>query len=154
LRNYIENYVEAGDEATAIADVGVCIAHEVLGEEIFQTLWKPIAQRTLVIRLPTGDLAASLARVPWEIARPAPGSPSLDDRSLLVRLVQAEDSVNTPLPLTDGDCVRALFVFAEARGSRPLAARSELRQYRRLLEAEVYPTRKVVADFLSHGVTL
>lgn len=159
LRNYVEHYVEKGKEEAAVAEVGVCIAKDVLGEEIFGRLWEPISQRTLRIRLPMIDrgqnhLAAALARVPWELARPATDHPSLDDRSLLVRIVQHQESVNQPLELAENECLRILFVFAEARGSRPLAARSELQQYRRLLEREVYPTRRVVADVLSNGVTL
>ena len=46
-----------------------------------------------------------------------------------------------------------LFVFAEARGSRPLAARQERRELLRLFEKEIYPQRRIVADFLTHGVT-
>ena len=46
-----------------------------------------------------------------------------------------------------------LFVFAEARGSRPLAARRERRELLRLFEQEIYPKRRVVAHFLTHGVT-
>ena len=46
-----------------------------------------------------------------------------------------------------------LFVFAEARGSRPLAARRERRELLRLFEKEIYPKRRVVAHFLTHGVT-
>jgi hypothetical protein len=32
-------------------------------------------------------LTAGLARVPWEIARPSPGQPTLGERNLLVRVV-------------------------------------------------------------------
>ena len=46
-----------------------------------------------------------------------------------------------------------LFVFAEARGSRPLAARRERQELLRLFEQEIYPKRRIVADFLTHGVT-
>jgi tetratricopeptide (TPR) repeat protein len=46
-----------------------------------------------------------------------------------------------------------LFVFAEARGSRPLAARLERHMLRRLFEREIYPQRRIVTDFLTHGVT-
>src|ERR1700688_925630 len=50
LRNYVEHYVEKGKEEAAVAEVGVCIAKDVLGEEIFSRLWEPISQRTLRIR--------------------------------------------------------------------------------------------------------
>ena len=58
-----------------------------------------------------------------------------------------------PLALGQDECLRVLFVFAEARGSRPLAARLERRELRRLFEKEIYPQRRIVAHFLTHGVT-
>jgi hypothetical protein len=36
LRNYLRNYVEEGQEAATVAEIGVCIAEVVLGEEIFR----------------------------------------------------------------------------------------------------------------------
>ncbi len=76
LRNDLRLYVEPGQEAARAAEVGVCIAEEVLGEEIFRILWQSEAQRTLRVELPGASeeenhLAAALARVPWELARPA-----------------------------------------------------------------------------------
>src|SRR5262249_41837470 len=76
LRNYLRHYVEEGGEAASVAEIGVCIAEEVLGEDIFRHLWASEAQRTLRIQLPgateaDNHLAAALARVPWEMARPA-----------------------------------------------------------------------------------
>ena len=159
LRNYLRLYVEPGQEAARAAEVGVCIAEEVLGEEIFRALWQSEAQRTLRIELPgatdDGDhLAAALARVPWEIARPAADQPTLGERHLLVRVARdREATASRPLDLAGDECLRVLFVFAEAPGSRPLAARRERRQLRRLFEQEIYPQRRVVADFLAHGVT-
>jgi hypothetical protein len=58
-----------------------------------------------------------------------------------------------PLALGRDECLRVLFVFAEARGSRPRAARLERRVLRQLFEREIYPQRRIVADFLTHGVT-
>ncbi|MGC1721394.1 MAG: hypothetical protein WA746_20595, partial [Isosphaeraceae bacterium] len=92
LRNYLKNYVEQGKEAASVAEIGVCIAEEVLGKEIFLKLWQANSQRTLRIQLPGATeeenyLAAALARVPWEIARPAVDKPTLADRHLLVRVV-------------------------------------------------------------------
>jgi|AATN01.1.fsa_nt_gi hypothetical protein len=60
----------------------------------------PQAQRTLRIRLPgAGDtenhLAAALARVPWEIARPRADAQTLGERNLLVRVVH-----DMPAPVT------------------------------------------------------
>lgn len=74
LRNYLRDYVEEGKEAASVAEIGVCIAEEVLGEGIFRRLWASESQRTLRIQLPGATeegnpLAAALARVPWEMAR-------------------------------------------------------------------------------------
>jgi Flp pilus assembly protein TadD len=44
-------------------------------------------------------------------------------------------------------------VFAEARGSRPLAARRERQELLELFGKEIYPKRRVAAHVLSHGVT-
>jgi tetratricopeptide (TPR) repeat protein len=159
LRNYLKHYVEQGKEAASVAEIGVCIAEEVLGQEIFLKLWQANNQRTLRIQLPgateeENHLAAALARVPWEIARPAVDKPSLADRHLLVRVVHDMAAPATqPVALGPDEPLRVLFVFAEARGSRPLAARRERRELLRLFEKEIYPKRRVVAHFLTHGVT-
>ena len=159
LRNYLRNYVEAGKEAASVAEIGVCIAEDVLGQEIFRKLWASEAQRTLRIQLPAASedenhLAAALARVPWEIARPAASQPTLGERYLLVCVVHdMAASATSPLELAADECLRVLFVFAEARGSRPLAARRERNELRQLFNQEIYPKRRVVAHFLSHGVT-
>src|SRR5262245_26446804 len=65
LRNYVRHYIEAGNESTAVAEIGVCIAEEVLGKEIFDKLWPPLSQRTLRIQMPANTaeenhLAAAL----------------------------------------------------------------------------------------------
>ena len=159
LRNYLKHYVEQGKEAASVAEIGVCIAEEVLGQEIFLKLWQANNQRTLRIQLPgateeENHLAAALARVPWEIARPAADKTTLADRHLLVRVVHdmAAPATQT-VALGRDEPLRVLFVFAEARGSRPLAARRERRELLRLFEKEIYPKRRVVAHFLTHGVT-
>ncbi|MGH8591991.1 MAG: CHAT domain-containing protein, partial [Gammaproteobacteria bacterium] len=159
LRDYLRHYVDKGNEAASVAEIGVCIAEEVLGEEIFRMLWASESQRTLRIQLPgatkeENHLAAALARVPWEMARPAADRPTLGERNLLVRVVHDMADPNTqPLELGQDECLRVLFVFAEARGSRPLAARLERRELRKLFDTEVYPQRRIVAHFLTHGVT-
>ncbi len=159
LRNFLRHYIDEGNESAAIAAVGVCIAEEVLGQAIFETLWRPESQRTLRIQLPgatevDNPLAAALARVPWEIARPAADRPTLGERNLLVRVVHdMQPPASKPLELDAGKPLRVLFVFAEARGSQPLGARQERRELQRMLEQEVYPNHRVVAHFLSHGVT-
>jgi hypothetical protein len=88
------------------------------------------------------------------MARAAADRPTLGERNLLVRVVHDMAAPATqPLALGKDECLRVLFVFAEARGSRPLAARLEQRVWRQLFEREIYPQRRVVADFLTHGVT-
>ena len=142
-----------------MARIGVCIAEDLLGQAIFEPLWRPETQRTLRIRLPgaaeeENHLAAALARVPWEIARPRADAQTLGERNLLVRVVHDTDSpASAPLDLGPDEDLRVLFVFAEARGSRPLGTRRERRDLIRLFETEVYPRRRVVAHFLTHGVT-
>jgi len=159
LRNYLRHYVEAGKEAASVAEIGVCIAEEVFGEEIFRYLWASQSQRTLRIQLPDpteeeNHLAAALARVPWKIARPSKDQPTLGERNLLVRVVHDRvEPATQPLDLGQDECLRVLFIFAEARRSRPLAARQERREVRRLFEKEIYPQRRIVAHFLTHGVT-
>lgn len=159
LRNYLNLYVEQDREQAAVDEIGVCIAEQVLGEEIFKKLWQAQGPRTLCVQLPAAaeqdnPLAAALARVPWEIARPKAGEKSLAERNLVVRATHDMPDSNTQaLELSPGEDLRVLFVFAEARGSRPLAARQERRQLQDLFEREIYPNRRVVADFLSHGVT-
>ena len=159
LRNFLHNYVEDGKEAASVAEIGVCIAEEVLGADIFRTLAASESQRVLRIQLPgateaDNHLAAALARVPWEMARAAADQQTLGERNLLVRVVHDMAAPATqPLALGEDECLRVLFVFAEARGSRPLAARLERRVLRQLFEREIYPQRCIVADFLTHGVT-
>ncbi|MGH9842095.1 MAG: CHAT domain-containing protein [Blastocatellia bacterium] len=159
LRNYLRHYVAEGAEVAGVAEIGVCIAEQVLGEEIFRHLWASESQRTLRIQLPGATeaenlLAAALARVPWEIARPASDKPTLGERNLLVRVVhETAASPTRPLEFGANEALRVLFVFAEARGSRPLAARLERRELLRLFQKEIYPQRRVVAHFLTHGVT-
>ncbi len=159
LRNYLRIYVQEGNEAAAVAEVGVCIAEDVLGPEIFEILWRSQSQRALRIQLPgatqqDNPLAAMLARVPWEIARPSAEQETLGERNLLVRIVHDTHAPATqPLELKPDEALRVLFVFAEARGSRPLGARQERQALLHMLEKEVYPQRRVVAHFLTHGVT-
>src|SRR5690348_6248692 len=50
LRNYLRHYAKDGEEAARVAEIGVCIAEQVLGEEIFKHLWASEAQRTLRIQ--------------------------------------------------------------------------------------------------------
>lgn len=159
LRGYIRDLVVEGEEDKASADIGVCIAKDVLGDEIFNLLWASQSQRSLRIQLPGADevenrLAAALARVPWEIARPSVDEETLGERNLLVRVVHDMKAPESkPLVLGKDESLRVLFVFAEARKSNPLAMRLERLKLRHLFEKMIYPHRLVVADFLTHGVT-
>lgn len=99
-------------------------------------------------------LAAALARTPWEIARPSAKQPTLGERNLLVRIVHdMQAPFSQPVELAPDEPLRVLFVFAKARGSRPLGARQERLDLLRLFSNEIYPKRRVVAHFLTHGVT-
>ena len=159
LRNYLRIYVEEGKEAAAVAEIGVCIAEEVLGAEIFAKLWAAESPRTLRIQLPGANdtenhLAAALARVPWEIARPGADQETLGERNLLIRVVHdMQAPASAPIELAADETLRVLFVFAEARGSHPLGARKERRELLRLFTKDIYPQRRIVAHFLTHGVT-
>jgi len=112
LRNYLRHYVEEGKEAASVAEIGVCIAEEVLGADIFRTLAASRSQRTLRIQLPgateeDNHLAAALARVPWEMARAAADQPTLGERNLLVRVVHDMAAPATqPLALGKDECLR------------------------------------------------
>lgn len=158
LRTYLYLY-KPGREAESVAETGVLLAEKVLGEDLFLKLWESRAQRTLCIQLPgaaeeENPLAAQLARVPWEIARPEVGKETLAERNVLVRVVHdSVQPVSQPLGPSEDGCLRVLCVFAEARGSTPLSARRERRELERLFEAEIYPKRKIEVDFLTHGVT-
>ena len=100
-------------------------------------------------------LAAALARVPWEIARPGPG-PAHPGRA-------EPPGPRGPRHGRAAYAAAGLWRRMRACGcssSSPrraarvrLAARQERRELLRLFEKEIYPHRRVVADFLTHGVT-
>lgn len=156
LRSYLLRYVEPENRAAAVRQTGVALAEKVLGKEIFARLWAGRNARTLQIRLPEvqaqGSLAMEITRIPWEIARPAPDQESLAERNLLVRMVPTGVVADSE-PLPFADVLRVLFVFAEARGSKPLGMRQERLELLELFEKQIYPKRRVVAHFLGHGVT-
>lgn len=159
LRNYLKNYVPPQEHAEAIARTGICIAEDVLGEEIFRILYAAQTQRTLRIQLPGAKeeknyLAAALTRVPWEIARPSARHQTLAERALVIRIVHdMAPPASKPIEVDSEEALRVLFVFAEAKGSTPLGARQEREELLRLFQQEIYPHRRIVAHFLSHGVT-
>ena len=149
LRNYLRNYIVDGQEPAAVAALGVRIAEDVLGAEIFTKLYASKSQRTLRIQLPAAKddanpLAAALARVPWEIARPSAGEETLAERNVLVRVVHDMDaSASESIPLGPDEPLRVLFVFAEAQGSNPLGARRERRKLRQRDRAQPVPSRRI-----------
>lgn len=147
------------EQARTLAEIGAVIAEHIFGPELFEALWTPQSPRVLKILFAgserTGDLAAALAHMPWEIARPSPFAPSLAERSLRL-CIDDEADVGRPdeaLALAPEGPLRVLIVFAAARASQPLAARRERRELARLFETKVYPERNVTVDFLTHGVT-
>ena len=125
LRNYLRHYAEGANETASVAAIGLCIAEQVLGAEIFKLLYASESQRTLRIQLPgatdeANQLAALLARVPWEIARPSANQPTLGERNLLVRVVHdMQEPATQPLDFKADESLRVLFVFGEAQGSTP-----------------------------------
>lgn len=162
LGNFLHHYVAPAETEAAIEKVGVAIANKLLGEQIFMLLWQANTPRTLRIVLPAAsqdeaaqNLSADLARVPWESARLQRGAATLAEKNLSIQLQHQAlaSSASQPLQLTPGETLRVLFVFAEAQGSQPLGMRRERRELLALFQQEIYPQRKVSADYLMHGVT-
>ena len=157
-RNWLRRHYPTSEHHGKLKEIGVVIARDIFGSEIFDALWKSRGPRTLRIVFegadPAGNLAAALARTPWEIARQSPESDSLAETNL--RLCIGDDTkraTTDPLPLVPGEPLRILFVFAAARSSRPLAARRERWQLRSLFETKIFRDHNVIVDFLTHGVT-
>lgn len=104
LRDYLDQYVAASEQSLAIADIGVAIAQHLLGPQIFEKLQQGHHQRTLCVHLPavTGEqdsLAATMARVAWEIARPDALSKTLGEHNLLVRVTHTlAHKPSSPVP--------------------------------------------------------
>lgn len=161
LRDFVRIYAaqsgQVGRSADALVDgVGVTLARDVLGDQMFGVLSRSDTRRTLRVQFPIAaqnQLAAALARVPWEIARASEDEPTLAEKNLIVRAIVGSEPEPAPLVLEKDEALRVLFIFAEAPGSRPLAARQEREQLLALFEKEIYPHRRVEADVLAHGVT-
>jgi hypothetical protein len=161
-RRHVERYegslmLDSGSEpATAaqlLARLGVFLGRQVLGEPIMHAL-AGTQHRTVLVQVPGAQqeaLAASMARVPWEIARLAPDAPPLMQQNLVVRMVAEMPAAGSGS--ADGRPVRVLLVFAEAPGSRPLAMRLEREHLLRLFLDDILPQRQVEVDVLCHGVT-
>jgi len=171
-RRYVERYQgsviweDQTEPATAeqvLAQLGTFLGAEVLGHAILAALTQTTQRRTLLVRLPptAGNvLAAAMARVPWEIARPAPEQPALMDTNLIVRMVTADTAEADATVAAEAakvqagqESLRVLIAFAEAPGSRPLAMRFEREQLLELFRDAILPKRRVQVDVLCHGVT-
>ncbi len=166
-RQHVERYAErmqvdaknlSADDL--IAQLGVFLATEVLGEDIFRHWYEGISQRTVLIRLPaTKDdwLAAALARIPWEIARPSLDKPALlEKHNFAVRAITGTElpqDREIALDLGPAEVVRVLLVFAETEDSNPLALRLEREQLLDLFYDKILPYRLVQIDSICYGVT-
>lgn len=149
LRDFVRHY------GTKVEDIGMFLGREILGD-LLAPLARDRIERTLTICLPdpSAELAAALARVPWEIAQAAPGQPTLAEANLRVRVVTGAEPDNArALPLEPGQPVRMLLVFAETPDSQPLAMRQERHELLDMFNREVFPKRRVELDVLAHGVT-
>ena len=99
-------------------------------------------------------LAAALARVPWEIARPArisrrwPSATSWSGWSM-TRRPRLRNRSSWPPTKRCACCSCLPTPAARVR----CGARKERRELLDLFEKEIYPKRRIVAHFLSHGVT-
>jgi tetratricopeptide (TPR) repeat protein len=157
-RNWLRRLYPTSEHQGKLKEIGVVIARDIFGSEIFDALWKSRGPRTLRIVFegadPAGNLAAALARAPWEIARQSPEADSLAETNLRLCIGdEAKRATTDPLPLVAGEPLRILFVFATVRSSRPLAARRERWQLRSLFETKIFRDHNVIVDFLTHGVT-
>ena len=162
LRNYLRNYVEEENEQASVAEIGAVHRRGGAGRRnLPQALGNRIRSVNDSSSFPgTSEeenlLAAALARVPWaNCAAFCRGARSGRQRHLLARLVVHDmaEPKSTPLQSGPDESHRVLLVFAEVRGSRPLAVRRERQE---LLES-VAPGIDTVAvpdfdvDLLGHG---
>jgi tetratricopeptide (TPR) repeat protein len=171
-RKYVDRYAgntqwEGSDHPATKEEIldrlGVFLGETVLGPEIMAALTASRMRRTLLIHLPNtaeNPLAAAFARVPWEIARSSQEEDPLLHQALIVRMVTEDTAEPDSLMLAEAQKVadgevplKALFVFAEAPGSRPLSMRLERDRLRDLFFRDVLPRHNVRVDFLCHGVT-
>src|SRR5260370_2864383 len=71
-RNWLRRLYPTSEHPRKLKEIGVVIARDIFGSEIFDAIWKSRGPRTLRIVFEgadaAGNLAAALARTPWEIA--------------------------------------------------------------------------------------
>lgn len=182
LDKYLNHFVLPEQHLKVMAEIGVCIAKRILGDEIFAILANRQMPRTLCIQLtehsqvelPMSEantasakhphakavmleestFTTALACIPWEIARETIDGITLGETNLQLRVAYEQTNTHlTTLALPEGETVRVLFIFAEAPSSPPLGLRQERRELLQLLNKEVYPKRNLIAHTLAHGVT-
>ena len=106
-----------------MTDIGVCIAEEVLGTESLPRSGYPRRRGHCGFSYPGTDkdnqLAAALARLPWEIGRPALDRVNLTERNLVVRVIHDMAAPATqPLGLGAGEVAAGVVCLCRgARGS-------------------------------------
>ncbi len=164
LRRFVERYADllhplgSAQPLTdheLVAELSVFLGRTLLGPAILDALGRHSRPRVLRVRVPetAGDLAAALARVPWEFARRDERDSILADKNVLVQLWPDEAPAPPAAPLDRGEPLRVLLVFAATRGGAPLAARLEHRSLLDLFHRRIYPQGRVRVDALIHGVT-
>jgi hypothetical protein len=110
-RNWLRRLYPTSEHDGKLKEIGVVIARDIFGSEIFDALSKNRGPRTLRIVFDgpdsAGNLAAALARTPWEIARRSPEADSLAETNL--RLCIGDDAkraTTDPLPVVPGEPLR------------------------------------------------
>lgn len=112
LQKFVRHYTSSEQEQAALTEVGVVIAEQVLGKDVFKKLYASQGARTMRIVLPgagadvvANPFVAALARIPWEIARPSADKPNLGERNLHICIeLDHLAAANQPIALpADGD---------------------------------------------------
>ncbi|MDM8567773.1 CHAT domain-containing protein [Candidatus Halobeggiatoa sp. HSG11] len=152
------NEIKSAEEL--LAELGVFLAEEVLGKDIFQHLYKVGERRTLLVQIPSteGDkLAAAFARIPWEIARPSLDKSALwEDQAFAVRAITGNEipqDREITLDLESDEKLRVLLIFSETEQSSPLAGRLERQELLDLFYDDILPNKLVQVDTICYGVT-
>lgn len=142
-----------------LANIGLFVGEQVLGEAITGAVLEGIEQRSLTIRFADAadsPVAAALLRVPWELASlssgPNAGKAWLD-QNVVVRAVPAEVREAQRALLGADEMLRVLLVYADTPDTPVLGMRRERECLLDVFQTEVMPERLVRADVLCHGVT-
>jgi tetratricopeptide (TPR) repeat protein len=156
-RRHLRRMAGIASPEKQLIELGDFLGAEVLGPAITGHLARPSGGPTLLVRVAAvawDPLAASFARVPWELAR-APGDKlSLQGHAVTVRVAFAGDEAGEGVVVEPrGEAVRVLLVFADPPQARPLAARLERERLREMFFGDVLHRRNVEVDVLCHGVS-